>query len=31
MIMINMPSYYQWIATGLVLLIAVYVDTMKKS
>jgi ABC-type xylose transport system permease subunit len=26
-----MPSYYQWIATGLVLLIAVYVDTMKKS
>ena len=31
LIMINMPSYYQWIATGLVLLIAVYVDTMKKS
>ncbi|MCK5094171.1 MAG: ABC transporter permease [Spirochaetes bacterium] len=31
LIMVNMPSYYQWIATGLVLLIAVYVDTMKKS
>ncbi len=31
LIMINMPSYYQWIATGLVLLIAVFVDTMKKS
>jgi ribose transport system permease protein len=31
LIMINMPSYYQWIATGLVLLIAVYVDTMRKN
>jgi ribose transport system permease protein len=31
LIMVNMPSYYQWIATGLVLLVAVYVDTMKKS
>lgn len=31
LIMINMPSYYQWIATGMVLLIAVFVDTMKKS
>ncbi len=30
LIMIGMPSYYQWIATGLVLIIAVYIDTRKK-
>ncbi|MCK4925519.1 MAG: ABC transporter permease [Spirochaetes bacterium] len=31
LIMINMPSYYQWIANGIVLIIAVYVDTMRKN
>jgi ribose transport system permease protein len=30
LIMINMPSYYQWIATGLVLILAVYFDARKK-
>ena len=31
LIMINMPSYYQWIANGIVLIIAVYLDSRKKS
>jgi ribose transport system permease protein len=31
LIMVGMPSYYQWIATGFVLLVAVYVDQMRKS
>lgn len=30
LIMINMPSYYQWIANGIVLIIAVYLDSRKK-
>ncbi len=30
LIMINMPSYYQWIATGLVLIVAVLFDARKK-
>lgn len=30
LIMIGMPTYYQYIATGLILLNAVFVDTMKK-
>jgi len=30
LIMIGMPSYYQWIATGIVLIVAVYFDTRKK-
>lgn len=30
LIMINMPSYYQWVANGLVLIIAVYVDTRRR-
>jgi ribose transport system permease protein len=31
LIMIGMPSYYQWIATGVVLIIAVYIDSRKRS
>ncbi len=31
LIMVGMPSFYQWIATGIVLLAAVYLDQMKKS
>jgi len=30
LIMINMPSYYQWIANGIVLIIAVYLDTRRR-
>ncbi len=30
LIMVGMPSYYQWIATGIVLLVAVYLDQMRK-
>lgn len=29
-IMVNMPSYYQWIANGIVLIAAVYLDTRRK-
>ena len=29
--MVNMPSYYQWIATGIVLLAAVYLDQLRKT
>ncbi|MGA2762697.1 MAG: ABC transporter permease [Spirochaetia bacterium] len=31
LIMVGMPSYYQWIATGIVLLAAVYLDQLRKS
>jgi len=31
LIMLGMPSYYQWIATGIVLLAAVYLDQLRKS
>jgi len=31
LIMVGMPSYYQWIATGLVLLAAVYLDQLRKN
>jgi len=31
LIMVGMPSYYQWIATGVVLLAAVYIDQLRKS
>jgi ribose transport system permease protein len=31
LIMVGMPSYYQWIATGLVLLAAVYLDQLRKT
>lgn len=31
LIMINMPSYYQWIANGMVLIIAVYLDSRRRS
>jgi ribose transport system permease protein len=30
LIMVNMPSYYQWIANGIVLIAAVYLDTRRK-
>jgi ribose/xylose/arabinose/galactoside ABC-type transport system permease subunit len=30
LIMINMPSYYQWIANGIVLIVAVYLDTRRR-
>jgi len=30
LIMINMPSYYQWMATGVVLIIAVFFDERRK-
>jgi ribose/xylose/arabinose/galactoside ABC-type transport system permease subunit len=30
LIMINMPSYYQWVANGIVLIIAVYLDTRRR-
>ena len=30
LIMVNMPSYYQWIANGIVLIIAVYLDTRRR-
>jgi ABC-type xylose transport system permease subunit len=29
--MVGMPSYYQWIATGIVLLAAVYLDQLRKN
>jgi ribose/xylose/arabinose/galactoside ABC-type transport system permease subunit len=29
--MVGMPSYYQWIATGIVLLAAVYLDQLRKT
>jgi ribose/xylose/arabinose/galactoside ABC-type transport system permease subunit len=31
LIMVGMPSYYQWIATGIVLLAAVYLDQLRKT
>jgi len=31
LIMVGMPSYYQWIATGIVLLAAVYLDQLRKN
>ncbi len=31
LIMVGMPSYYQWIATGIVLLTAVYLDQLRKT
>ncbi|MGO8694734.1 MAG: ABC transporter permease [Rectinemataceae bacterium] len=31
LIMVGMPSYIQWIATGLVLLLAVYFDQLRKN
>ncbi|MCP4397764.1 MAG: ABC transporter permease [bacterium] len=31
LIMVGMPSYYQWIATGIVLIVAVYFDSRRKS
>jgi ribose/xylose/arabinose/galactoside ABC-type transport system permease subunit len=31
LIMVGMPSYYQWIATGIVLLAAVYIDQLRKT
>jgi ribose transport system permease protein len=31
LIMVGMPSYYQWIATGIVLLAAVYIDQLRKN
>jgi ribose/xylose/arabinose/galactoside ABC-type transport system permease subunit len=31
LIMVGMPSYYQWIATGVVLLAAVYLDQLRKN
>jgi ribose/xylose/arabinose/galactoside ABC-type transport system permease subunit len=30
LIMINMPSYYQWVANGIVLILAVYLDTRRR-
>lgn len=31
LIMVGMPSYIQWIATGLILLAAVYIDQLRKT
>jgi ribose/xylose/arabinose/galactoside ABC-type transport system permease subunit len=28
--MVNMPSYYQWVANGIVLILAVYLDTRRR-
>ena len=30
LIMVNMPSYYQWVANGIVLILAVYLDTRRR-
>ena len=30
LIMVNMPSYYQWVANGIVLILAVYLDQRRK-
>ena len=31
LIMVNMPSYYQWIANGIVLIVAVYLDIRRRN